>query len=264
MFQLYYEEKGKVNGFSCALEGEGKRLNFHNKFIVGRRASLADHFTDADELPQPPAEDPALQPRQLFVAENGGVYRRKADGTNKEVMLPRHIPAQKLKHSADNRDKRQTLTRLKMLIQMRDLARGIIDAYKDQDSGVATGIRGAKAIETMQDDLMEVYKSFVWDFGAIHRFELKETGSMSPSGERPALIVRPNLKKFRKDPDAGLMTYIELFDDSTHDAIPGPIFAQDLSWIRDMKDTPSAPHDASDSSCDEDDGLTEAPGPVLP
>jgi hypothetical protein len=208
-------------------------MNF-SKFIVDRRSPLSGRFSEeAEGIPDAAPDDRPLKPKQLFIAGNGGVYKRKADGTNKEVMLPSHIPADDPKHSADDRTKRQTLIRLKLLIQMRDLAREVIETYRTEKTGIVTpySLRGDKAWAGAQAKLLQTYKSFVWDFGPIHRTELKATGDMDFDGERKTKLTRPNLKKFKKDPEAGVLEYVERFDEAAQTAALGPIFSNDLDWV---------------------------------
>lgn len=232
LFQLYYAERGKAKNFSFVRLGRNNRMDF-SKFIVGRRGGLSDRFGEQGPDSSASQPDLPLKPKQLFIADNGGVYKRKPDGTNKEVMLPGHLPASKPEHSADDRAKRQTLMRLKLLIQMRDLTRSIIETYRAEKTGVATAysVRGQQAWLPLQAELLRAYKTFVWDFGAIHKFEIKEKGDMDFDGLRQTKVVRPNLKKFKKDPDAGLLGLVEVYDDVSCQASLGPIFSADLSWI---------------------------------
>lgn len=202
-----------------------------NKLIVGKRDGLSQRFSDADDVPVIEGEARRAKPGQLFIAENGGVYKRKEDGSTKEVMLPAHLPAQKLKHSADDREKRKKLMRLKMMVQMRDLAGDIVEMYINEKARVQTGLAPAgkpKPWAALQDELKALYKSFAWQFDAIKHVETVETGQMDSNGQRALKTIRPNMKKFNKDPETLLFNAIEIYDEKTGAAALGPIFDEDL------------------------------------
>lgn len=138
-------------------------------------------------------------------------------------MLPQHIPTKDDRRKADSRDKREVLTRLKLLIQMRELVRDILDLQESVSDAQVQRL-GKVPWADLQAELLQKYNTFVAAFGPINRFKMRKSGQYDEDGEQSLVRERPNLKKFRKDPDSALVSAIEIFDETTGAARPGPVF----------------------------------------
>ncbi|MCD8566457.1 MAG: hypothetical protein LRY36_00750 [Alphaproteobacteria bacterium] len=166
------------------------------------------------------------------------VMQKRQNGEDEIIMAPAHIPivlpdnipdedkeSERKRRSADDRGKREELTRLKMLIRMRDLTKDILDLQHQYSDADVAEMEQAPWVP-LQDELKSVYEAFIPTYGAINRFEIRKSGQHNEGGERGEYRVYPNLKKFRKDADAKrVAALVETYDDITGEAVAGPIFS---------------------------------------
>ncbi len=180
--------------------------------------SLRQNFNNA-ATPQQPLKD-----GQFFI-RNGAVYRHHADEGDALIMAPAHMPVVEESLRATTRDTREKLQRLTMLIHMRDLVLSILskqEHYSDDDIARTGDIPWKKD----QGDLAKLYTTFVGQFGPINLTQVRSSGREDETGAPQSLVAYPNLRKFRKDPDAMLLASIERYDEASKSAVMGPIFTQ--------------------------------------
>ena len=147
----------------------------------------------------PPPPDIAGHPLvagELFIADSGRVMEYRPDG-----------PA------AVNSKNRSLLRRLRSLIELRDTARTVMDL---QSHGTSPG--AVLAWEDARAQLNDRYGNYVRIWGPINAFTLTSSGRRSMSTPQ----------RFRKDPGWGLVSALEVFDDTSQTATKAAIFEQ---WL---------------------------------
>ena len=200
-----------------------------NVIVKERKPASAKKLFARSSGVQPAAEPRSVGPTekdgQYYIAENGAVYRRFFNKHDALILAPENVPVDEKRRSADNREKRERLMRMKLLIQMRDQVRSILklqETHPDESFAHKTEPPWA----SNQRKLKELYDSFHHLFGPINKTEYQKTGEHDSNGEQTYFTVHPNLKKFRKDPDSYLVASIEHFDELSGEASLGPIFTQ--------------------------------------
>jgi N12 class adenine-specific DNA methylase len=184
-----------------------------------------------------------LKDGQFYIGKNEAVYRRYIEQGDKLILAPEHVPVMEDNLKANTREKRDILMRLKLLIQMRDTVRTIL--YKQEstsDEEVAKRAEAPWAAD--QRRLKMLYDNFVAGYGPINRTELQQTGGQDETGGQVNFSKQPNLQRFRKDPDAMLVASIELYDEATNTAKPGPIFKERVLAARGKKSAVMSARDA--------------------
>ena len=165
--------------------------------------NIADGFADSS-LPSP------IQDGQFFIAQNGGVYARNFKDGDQEILLPEHVAAKDASKLADSRSRREALTCLKLLIQMRDLKAAI----------TAGGIHPSLQ-EEMRADLLSKYKGFVQGFGPLNC--KKKSAEPDPTGWKNPYHNSSRVKAFRDSPDGAYIADLEVYDVKTGKAQPAAI-----------------------------------------
>ncbi len=200
-----------------------------NVIVKERKPSSATRLFARSNGAKPVVETPSYgtveKDGQYYIADNGSVYRRSFKHSDALVLAPENVPVEEKRKSADNRDKRERLMRMKLLIQMRDQVRTIL-RMQEEFPDEAFADKPEPPWAANQRKLKELYDSFHHLFGPINKIEYQKTGEHDSNGERTYFTVRPNLKKFRKDPDAYLVASIENFDELSGEATLGPVFTQ--------------------------------------
>lgn len=175
----------------------------------GGGSYLADQFSSVSAV----GVD-SLEPGMFYIGDDDAVYRhytRKKED-DELVIAPKRLAVPEAQR-ANSREKRLFLHRMRLLINMRDTAREILALqalYSDDD----VAEMGKLPWQEPQERLNAFYDHFAHSFGAINKVEGDD------------LLTRPNLKKFRKDPYAALVSSIERYDEATKTGCKGPIFTQ--------------------------------------
>jgi len=195
----------------------------------------ADFNQEAEDIPSPDPEKAELDHEirikpgflkdgQYYLNEdNGAVYRRDLEHGDALIFAPKGVPVSDPHRRADTRKKREKLAKLKMLIQMRDTARKILEMQEAYADDVLDD-DGNSPWATEQKRLNEIYDAFLKAFGPINKIKINKFGKLDLNGGRAEYRTRPNLKKFRKDPDAPLVAGLELYNEITGVAEKAPIF----------------------------------------
>lgn len=166
-----------------------------------------------------------LANKQLYIGTNGTIYRHDSDEGDHIILAPKGTPLADQSLIADTRDKRDKLNRIKSLIRMRDCIRDILDLQRRySDADIAREGWQEPPWAGYQRRLRELYDSFVHAYGAINKFETRETGVADEKGQPITFRVYPNIKTFRKDPDAYRVASIERYNETTGDVQLDPVF----------------------------------------
>lgn len=107
---------------------------------------------------------------------------------------------------------------LKALVGLRDAA--VLLIAREADHSI-----GDRLLDTSRAQLARLYQSYVRAFGALNRCTLIEGEVDEETGEPTYTRRTPPMGGFRKDPDAGLVWALEVFDDETQEARPAPILS---------------------------------------
>lgn len=164
--------------------------------------NIADGFANSS-LPTP------IQDGQFFIAQNGGVYARNFKDGDQEILLPAHVAAKDTTKLADTRSRREALTCLKLLIQMRDLK-----------SVITAGAVHPSLLEEMRADLLGKYKGFVQAFGPLNS---KIKPAPSADGWVNPYYSSSRVKAFKDSPDGAYIADLEIYDPATGRAEPAAI-----------------------------------------
>lgn len=173
--------------------------------------------------------------------ETGEVFLTPEDRRKSWIMAPKGtiIPRSerreddsKTSRVADNTTKRETLNRLKLLIKMSDLVQEILELQEHySDDKVVHFDEPPWAAK--QRHLQTDYDAFVRAYGPIFKYVEVPSGQIDDDGQQSYFRMRPNLKKFRKDPNYLNLALIEKFDDTTRRSKPGVIFLDRIITARD-------------------------------
>ena len=163
------------------------------------------HTVDGTFDPTPPRPQPPPPPDiaghtlvagELFIGDSGRVMAYRPSG-------PTAVPSKN----------RSLLRRLRSLVELRDTARSVMDL---QSHGTSPG--AVLAWEDARADLNDRYDNYVRIWGPINAFTLTSSGRRSMSSPQ----------RFRKDPGWGLVSALEVFDDTSQTATKAAIFEQ---WL---------------------------------
>lgn len=191
---------------SASSVGNARNVNADRPGSPGvGRESLADGFTDSS-LPSP------IQDGQFFIAQNGGVYRRNFKEGDQEVLLPNHVAARDDGKLADSRRRREALTCLKLLIQMRDLKHRVLEVKAD-----------AALMAEWKEDLLNKYKGFVQAFGPLNR---KDRPAADSSGWINPYHYQSAIKEFRNSPDGAYVANLEIYDPASRTVSLGALLSE--------------------------------------
>ena len=175
-----------------------------------------------------PEEAETYKDGTYYIDEKYTIRRHNSNGEDTLVYAPRtYTPRndEEKKRVADTFDKMQRYTRLKMLIEMRDLVQKILNQQEsfepEQNTDPDTPFPWAKDQETLKT----LYQSFYETYGAINKFEFRPIGKLDANDDPIMTKAFSNVRKFRKDPTSWkVMSLVEEFDEDTGEARPGPIF----------------------------------------
>ena len=151
------------------------------------------------------AETPSdLQEGSLFVHNN--IIHTKQYGAG--------VPA---KVSAKNKG------RVKQLIELRDLARKLLDEQGQEWDG-----KGKEPWAATQKKLNQTYDRFVEKHGPVNKHQTRRGVSTNKAGERKEYFynVYPNLREFKEDPAYPLLLALESYNEETGKAAKSPLFSK--------------------------------------
>lgn len=168
---------------------------------------------------------------QYYIGSHGDIRRHIKGGRDKLILAPKDYPTQKKKYLADTRKKHEKYQRLSALIAMRETIDKILDLQTRFDDDAIAHLPESPWAEH-QTKLKKLYDNFYNTYGPINKFEIKSTGRFDDNGESIDYKFYPNLKKFRKDPDAYLVASIEEIDHVTGEVTLGPIFTERVVQAR--------------------------------
>lgn len=209
------------------VRGRGASRDFN------RGSGNGDHALVTDSLK--PAQS-HKKDGQFFTREDGAVCRHYFSKDDVLIIGP-DIDTVPKKHRASNSERMHKMQRLKLLINMRDTVRQILDLQEEwSDESVEQNPNmDEPPWAKYQRDLLKLYNNFKDVYGPINKYELKDAGKRNKYGEQKPRRSYMNLKKFRKDPDAYLVASIENFDHETQTSEPGDIFFKRIVSARGMK-----------------------------
>lgn len=185
-----------------------------------QKPNIIGDFNNLAEIKNRPYKD-----GQYYIADNGAVYRYFTDTEDVLELAPKGVPVTKESQRAQSGDELAKLVRLKRLIQMRDTVRDILDLQErisDEEIGAA-GLEEPPWAEK-QRELHKLYDAFYSTYGAINHYEWQRAGVADSKGEQPVFKKHPNLRTFRRDPDAYLVASLEIFNEDTGEARKAPVF----------------------------------------
>ncbi len=155
----------------------------------------------SDNVSLPPKKD-----GQFYISSNGSIFRHYKHEDDRLILAPANVIVHEKNKSANDRNKREMLERLRLLIEMRDLVMNILHLQeKTPDDSVLS------PWQDLQKTLKKKYGIFLETFGPIYKTESDHS--------------YPNLRKFRKDPDGHrVASLIESCDDLKNHTGVGDIF----------------------------------------
>ena len=149
----------------------------------------------------------ALVPRADRLAERTIVIRD--DGfarVENGVLLPHAVP-------------RTQAAELRALCGLRDTAKALLEAE-------AATRDDTQAIAEVRAELNHRYDAYVATYGPIKRCSFREVGRADEAGERRLAQFRPGRGGFAKDPFAGVVDALEIFDPETQHARKAPLLSR--------------------------------------
>ena len=141
-----------------------------------------------------------LAERTIVIADDG--FARVENG----VLLPHAVP-------------RTQAAELRALCGLRDTAKALLEAE-------AATRDDTQAIAEVRAELNHRYDAYVATYGPINRCSFREVGQPDEAGERRLAQFRPGRGGFAKDPFAGVVDALEIFDPETQHARKAPLLSR--------------------------------------
>ena len=141
-----------------------------------------------------------LAERTIVVVDDG--FARVENG----AVLPHAVP-------------RTQAAELRALCGLRDAAKALLEAE-------AATRDDTQAIAELRAELNRRYDAYVGAYGPVNRCSFREVGRPDEAGERRLAQFRPPRGGFAKDPFAGVVDALEIFDPETQHARKAPLLSR--------------------------------------
>ena len=132
--------------------------------------------------------------------------RRRVRPGRERALLPHPVP-------------RTQAAELRALCGLRDAAKALLEAE-------AATRDDTQAIAGLRAELNRRYDAYVAAYGPVNRCSFREVGRPDEAGERRLAQFRPPRGGFAKDPFAGVVDALEIFDPETQHARKAPLLSR--------------------------------------
>ena len=187
-------QAGVATAFAAAIEREAAAAVTRGE---GFRATIT-HSPTAPIALVPRSE--RLAERTIVVVDDG--FARIENG----AVLPHSVP-------------RAQAAELRALCALRDTAKALLEVE-------AATRDDTQAIAELRAELNRRYDAYVGAYGPVNRCSFREVGRPDEAGERRLAQFRPPRGGFAKDPFAGVVDALEIFDPETQHARKAPLLSR--------------------------------------